>query len=328
MNNQVRKKLVAMAVLMLAVGTAACSAGSQTTSKSSSSVAQNTEMTKTSYRKALTDLQNGAPQQAYHELEKVVEKGAADRKTKELYYSLKTLLAAKKAVTANQLETAAAKLEVLEQVKTPQSLVKQIKAVKSEYQAVKLAKMYYNETIAYYKAARYSEAGGSLEMLLALPGKYQAVVAYQEKGKQYSGQIASAQSKATSTSSASATSAANSQSSGYTNARSSKIVSSEYKQKTGSSISSATNSQVSSVAEGLSDSEILGKFRSVTGIPQEAGDQYYVKKLADHLYQIEIRHTSPSNTSVSNLKGMYKYDYGTGTVEKMNEISGEYSRIN
>ncbi|WP_057895252.1 hypothetical protein [Liquorilactobacillus oeni] len=331
MNTRIEKGILVLMVLGLSVATAACSSNNYSVSNSATSRTSEAE----TYNRALKYLKKGAPQQAYHELEKNVKNGKADKKSKELYYNIETLLTAKKAVTENKLSTAAAKLRALEQVKTPQSLIKQVKEVKGEYQAVKLAKLYYNETVAYYKAGRYSEAGGSLEMLLTLPEKYQAVAAYQEKGKAYEEQIASAQNKNVQTTSASASvtssaaaTSSSAQTSGYTNARSSKIVSSEYQQKTGSSISSATNSQVSSVAQALSDSDILGKFRSVTGIPQEAGDQYYVKKLIDSTYQIEIRHTSPNNTAVSNLKGMYKYDYKTGIAEKMNEITGQYSRIN
>ncbi|KRL37717.1 lipoprotein [Liquorilactobacillus uvarum DSM 19971] len=294
------------------------------------------------YQKALDALRNNAPQQAYSRLEKVVAKDSKNEKAEKLHQNLGYLLKAKKAVTEDKLTKTGEYLAKLDRVNTPKSLVKQINAVKKEYQSAKLARVYYAEVGDYYNAQKISAAGGSLEALKSLPSRYQAVAAYQSKAQKYEDLIAQAQSASTGTtpdssSNSSSTSAASTTdnstagtqaSSGYTNARSSKIVSSEYEKKTGSSISSATNSQVSSVANGLTDTEVLAKFRAAAGIPQEAGDQYYIQKIDSDSYQIEIRHTSPNNTAVSNLKGMYRFAVSTQVVQKMNEVSGEYVQVN
>ena len=325
MRIRLRKAIWGAALTLLATVAVGCSANSDDNNSSSSSSSMTTEQVESHYTKALNYLDKGTPQQAYSELSKVIAKNAGNKKVKVLYKNLGNLLSAKRAVTENKLSKADKKLQQLAKVKKPDKLVKQINAVQKEYQAVKLAKIYYNETVAYYDAGKYSEAGGSYQTLMALSSKYQAVASYQEKAKSYQQKIAAAQNQSVASQAKSTSQATNS---GYTNARSSKIVSSTYASQTGSSISSATNSQVSSVVAELSDTQILTKFRTLTGIPQEAGDQYYVTKLDDNTYQIEIRHTSPDNVNVSNLKGMYKYDYATGKVQKADELTGEYTNIN
>ncbi|KRM96208.1 lipoprotein [Liquorilactobacillus aquaticus DSM 21051] len=324
-------------VAALAVLLVSCSAD-QSSKKAEQNSSSRTSLATEGYQKALVDLRNNAPQQAYSRLEKVVEKDSKNTKAKSLYRNLGYLLKAKKAVTENKLSKAGEYLAKLDRVNTPKSLVKQINAVKKEYQSANLARVYYAEIGNYYNAQKLSAAGGSLEALKSLPSRYQVVAAYQTKAQKYEGLIAQAQSASgtSATSSSSSESATNTvsssssaqSSSGYTNARNSKIVSSEYEKKTGSSISSATNSQVSSVASDLTDTEVLTKFRAASGIPQEAGDQYYVQKIDSNNYQIEIRHTSPNNTAVSNLKGMYRFAVSTQVVQKMNEVSGEYVRVN
>ncbi|WP_311408226.1 hypothetical protein [Liquorilactobacillus uvarum] len=343
MNNISQRFLRGTGIVILATVLAACSTdqSSKQTDKDSSSRAS---LVANGYQKALDALRNNAPQQAYSRLEKVVEKDPKNEKAEKLYQNLGYLLKAKKAVTEDKLTKTGEYLAKLDRVNTPKSLVKQINAVKKEYQSAKLARVYYAEVGDYYNAQKISAAGGSLEALKSLPSRYQAVAAYQSKAQKYEDLIAQAQSASTGTTpdsssnssstSSSATSTTDSStagtqaSSGYTNARSSKIVSSEYEKKTGSSISSATNSQVSSVANGLTDTEVLAKFRAAAGIPQEAGDQYYIQKIDSDNYQIEIRHTSPNNTAVSNLKGMYRFAVSTQVVQKMNEVSGEYVQVN
>ena len=63
----------------------------------------------------------------------------------------------------------------------------------------------------------------------------------------------------------------------------------------------------------MSNQDVLSAFRKATAIPQEAGDQYY---------------TSPSDPQVSNLKGMYQFDLTSGVAQKLNEVSGQYEKLN
>ena len=155
----------------------------------------------------------------------------------------------------------------------------------------------------------------------------------QEKEAGYKAKIASAQATASSEQSSTATSASEVTASsnvtpkaGYTNARSSKLLSSEYKKETGSEIASAPSEVVSSMSAKMSNQDVLSAFRKA--IPQEAGDQYYVQDLGNDHYQIEIRHTSPSDPQVSNLKGMYRFDLASGASQKLNEVSGQYEKLN
>lgn len=275
----------------------------------------------TAYQTAISDLETGDNRQAYSEL-KNFKDGELSVKAQKLRDNLKYLLAAKKALTGNKVEIAGKNLNRLDNVSSPDALVSQIRKVRKEYQIIQLANRYYDDVLSYYKAGRYSEAGGSLQALNSLSNSYQAVDNLQYRASKYESLIASAQNEAASRAE-SASSASD-----YTNARSSKLVSSQYRKATGSDIISAASSDVSSVVSAMTNDDVLASFRSATGIPQEAGDQYYVQETSKGMYQIEIRHTSDSNSQVSNLKGMYRFNSSTKKARKLNEITGEYEDIN
>jgi hypothetical protein len=304
------------------LGLAGCSTTTSTSSSSTSTeqTAAQKRTVQKKYQQALTDLKRGADQQAYTHLKSVVASGLATADQKKLYNQAARLLEVKKNLAAGKFTAAQNDLAVLENVDQPSALVKQVNALKKELQASKLAKLYYQEIVNYYQAGKVEAAGGSLQALQDLSSKYQLVAAYQNKAAKYETLI-SQQAKSSAVSSSSATS-------GYTNARNSKIVSSTYAKATGSSIESATNSQVSSVAETLSNDQLLDKFFKVSQIPQEAGDQYYIKQLNGQTYQIEIRHTSSTDSNISNLKGMYQFNISTQKISKLNVVSGEYVPIN
>lgn len=312
--------LAIMLGLFFSLGLAGCSNSTSSSNTASEQTAAQKKALQKNYQQALADLKRGADQQAYTHLKKVVASNLATADQKKLYNQTARLLEAKKNLAAGKFAVAQNELAVLENVDQPNALVKQVNALKKELQVSKLAKLYYQEVVSYYQAGKVEAAGGSLQALQDLSSKYQLVAAYQNKVAKYQALISQqAQSSAASSSSAV---------SGYTNARNSKIVSSTYKQATGSSIGSATNSQVSSVAETLSNDQILEKFFKVSQIPQEAGDQYYIKQLNGQTYQIEIRHTSSADSNISNLKGMYQFNLSTQKIVKLNEISGEYVPIN
>lgn len=275
----------------------------------------------TAYQTAISNLETGDNKQAYSELKAVDEKSLSV-KAQKLRNNLKYLLAAKKALTGNDVEEAEKNLANLDNVTSPDALVKQIKKVQREYQIIQLANRYYEDVTAYYKAGKYSEAGGSLQALNSLSNSYQAVENLQYKASKYDSLIAQAQNESVSKAESA------SSESGYTNARNSKLMSSQYEKATGSDISSADNSEISSFASSMTNDEVLNSFRTATKIPQEAGDQYYMQETSKDNYQIEIRHTSDSNTQVSNLKGMYQFNSATKKARKLNEISGDYEDIN
>ncbi len=311
----------------------ACS-NSQTANKTSESTSQTVQAkVNERYQSALSYLESGENKQAYDELNKIKNIKQAPTHVRALKADLALLLAAKKAVTAAKLTETEKYLGQLEKVESPTALVKQVN--EKEYQAVKLAKHYAAEVEQYYQAGAYQAAGGSLQALDSLSSKYQAVAMLQEKEAGYKAKIASAQATVSSEQSSIATSASEVTASsnvtpkaGYTNARSSKLLSSEYKKETGSEIASAPSEVVSSMSAKMSNQDVLSAFRKATAIPQEAGDQYYVQDLGNDHYQIEIRHTSPSDPQVSNLKGMYRFDLASGASQKLNEVSGQYEKLN
>ncbi|MBD5069766.1 MAG: hypothetical protein HDT50_06280 [Lactobacillus sp.] len=328
----------------------ACSSQNTTSTKTTTSSSSTTQKATEYYQSALSYLESGENKQAYDELKKIKNISQADKKIQALKNNLKYLLAAKKAVTTADLTTTKTNLDKLANVKTPTALVKQIKELTKEYQAVKLAKHYADEVVQYYNAQNYTAAGGSLQSLKSLSSKYQAVAMLQEQYASYNDKIASAQSSqassqsssaATATSQAESSSAtsvaestdssqaqASSSAENYTNARNSKILNSEYKKETGSELSSAPTAVVSSMSAKMDNQAVLSAFRKATAIPQEAGDQYYVQDLGNDLYQIEIRHTSSADPQVSNLKGMYQFNLSSGVAQKLNEVTGQYERIN
>lgn len=313
----------------------ACS-NSQTANKTSESTSQTVQVkVNERYQNALSYLESGENKQAYDELNKIKNIKQAPTHVRALKADLALLLAAKKAVTAAKLTETEKYLGQLEKVESPTALVKQVNELEKEYQAVKLAKHYAAEVEQYYQAGAYQAAGGSLQALDSLSSKYQAVAMLQEKEAGYKAKIASAQATASSEQRSTATSASEVTASsnvtpkaGYTNARSSKLLSSEYKKETGSEIASAPSEAVSSMSAKMSNQDVLSAFRKATAIPQEAGDQYYVQDLGNDHYQIEIRHTSPSDPQVSNLKGMYRFDLASGASQKLNEVSGQYEKLN
>lgn len=319
--------IVITGMFLLALGLSGCAAAEKDQSHNNKPAETVKTVNQQRYQQALKDLKHGADRQAYHQLQRLVKSGAATKKQRQLQRQVRLLLQTKKALATVQLDTAGKALAQLSATQQPVEIAQQVKALKKELSAAKLAQVYYQEVIAYYQAGKYDAAGGSYQALQALSRKYQAVATLQDKSAEYGKLISQKQAAATTTAAASTSSSAVA-SSGYTNARNSKIANSEYEQKTGSSLAGATNSQVSSVVQSLTDSQVLAKFWQASQIPQEAGDQYYVKQLNDQNYQIEIRHTSPSNAAVSNLKGMYQFDVATNVVTKLNEITGEYVRIN
>lgn len=78
------------------------------------------------YQTAISNLETGDNKQAYSELKAVDEKSLSV-KAQKLRNNLKYLLAAKKALTGNNVEEAEKNLSNLDNVTSPDALVKQIK---------------------------------------------------------------------------------------------------------------------------------------------------------------------------------------------------------
>ena len=126
----------------------------------------------------------------------------------------------------------------MEKVESPTALVKQVNELEKEYQAVKLAKHYAAEVEQYYQAGAYQAAGGSLQNLRLTFKQVSSCGDVTRKKLDIKlrslrlKQTASSEQSSTATSASEVTASSNvTPKAGYTNARSSKLLSSEYKKK-------------------------------------------------------------------------------------------------
>lgn len=56
------------------------------------------------------------------------------------------------------------------------------------------------------------------------------------------------------------------------------------------------------------------------------GHQFFLSKMDENLYQVEIRHSNPQgDVEISNMVGLYRYHLETGTLSVMDPITGEFN---
>lgn len=315
-----KKKKVATGIVALltvfSLGACSASGGTKNDAKVNT---QSQSYVNNRYQKALKYLADGYISKANDELQKINVTSKTSTKVVQLRNNVRTLVGVEQALDANEVTRAEKLLDKLQDVSRPEELLTQIKVVKKEAKEVTLANTYYKEIQRYYKAEKYEAAGGSLQALNSLNDKYVTVARLQKQASKYKDKIEDKQEKEAA------------RQTSYTNARSSKIVSSQYAQQTGRSIESASNAEVASASSQVAQptsAGIIQQFRAATGIPQVNGDQYFMQQLTATTYQIEIRHTSTGASTISNLKGLYTYDSNTHKAQKMDEITGEYKPIN
>lgn len=315
-----KKKKVATGIVALltvfSLGACSASGGTKNDAKVNT---QSQSYVNNRYQKALKYLADGSNSKANDELQKVNVTSKTSTKVVQLRNNVRTLVGVEQALDANEVTRAEKLLDKLQDVSRPEELLTQIKEVKKEAKEVTLANTYYKEVQRYYKAEKYEAAGGSLQALNSLNDKYVTVARLQKQASKYKDKIEDKQEKEAA------------RQTSYANARSSKIVSSQYAQQTGRSIESASNAEVASASSQVAQptsAGIIQQFRAATGIPQVNGDQYFMQQLTATTYQIEIRHTSTGASTISNLKGLYTYDSNTHKAQKMDEITGEYKPIN
>lgn len=313
---------------LVVIGLGGCSnesdSGKQSASETSTSQVADA---KAAYAKAITQLDKGQVTNAYEILKPYQDSKV--KKVMDLAANTKDLKVVRDDLNANKLKTAKNKLADLLEVTDPTALVKQVKATNKEYSVVNLANTYYAEIQKYYQAGKYNEAQGSLEALEDLNSNYKVVAELQNKAKSYKQKVAAALAEeASSSSAATVSSSTTSTTSSYVNAKSSKLVSSEYSSKTGADITSAPSQAVSSIANQLADSSIISQFQAASGVTKQEGDQYFTQDQGDNNYLIEIRTTSNTNPGVSVLKGMYRFNTQTKVVQKMDSLTGSYKQVN
>lgn len=95
--------------------------------------------------------------------------------------------------------------------------------------------------------------------------------------------------------------------------------------------SSATESESSAEETVMSPEEeqihVLNEVIAITGIdPQD--NQFFTSKVDDNTYQVEIRHSHEvDGVGISNMVGMYRYDLATEKVQKMDPVTGKYQAV-
>lgn len=222
----------------------------------------------------------------------------------------------------------------------------------------------YDDALALYEAGKYSEAGGSIGLLLQndLSG-YEDLEAdakaLQEKIN--SAQVAEVKEDE---------SYELTENSKYKEERNSVMITEKFEADTGKGIKEATDEEIASwlaedetvqaapqesseesteseTAESESQSEsqsesaeeqtemsseeeqvyVLEQVIATTGISAE-DNQFFTSKVDDNTYQVEIRHSHEvDGVGISNMVGMYQYDLETGAVLKMDSITGEYQSV-
>ena len=258
---------------------------------------------KAAYTKALVELKKDQTKKALATL----NANASDAKTNGLKQNIKDLLATKQALDDQDLNKVKTNLDKLQQINEPQEVKKNVTNLTKQYQILSLAKTYYQEVKTYYIAKKYVAAGGSLQALMALNTKQKAVLNLQKKAQSYEKLIAQQQ---------------------ITPAdKTATLIKNEYEKQTGQEITNASDEQVKKITQDLTNTQVITAFKQATVYPSETGDQYYVQKLSENQYQIEIRNTT-QNEQVVNLKGMYKFNTQTKKAQKLNEITGQYVDIN
>lgn len=86
------------------------------------------------------------------------------------------------------------------------------------------------------------------------------------------------------------------------------------------------DSSVNSALEGLEEQEqVLMEVTEKIGIQAE-GYEFFLIKEDEQMYQVEIRQSNETgDIEVSNMIGIFRYNFKTKVLEKMDPITGEYS---
>lgn len=212
----------------------------------------------------------------------------------------------------------------------------------------------YDDSLAQFEAGKLDEAAGSIDTLLQ-----NDLTEYSEleaKATELKTKINSAQAEKAKADE----SAALIEQSAYKTERTSDLAATEFKEATGHDIKTVSDDEIqawltekeaaaeqssstaasseaatsSSAASSTSEApvmtaeeertEVLNKVVSMTGISAE-GNQFYVSKIDEGTYQIEIRHAHEvDGVEISNMVGMFQYNLSDEILLKMDPLNGEY----
>lgn len=205
----------------------------------------------------------------------------------------------------------------------------------------------YDESLVLYESGKYSEAGGTLELLLQNDlseyGELETK-ALELKEKITAAQVETAKEEPVNEVV---------EDSEYKDERNSVLVSQEYSDETGKDIATVSDEELASwltekeetkqtetVTEEsestASESEmtaeeeenyVLDQVIAQTGIsPSE--NQFFTSKIGEDTYQVEIRHSHEvDGIDISNMIGMFEYSLSEDQVKRMNPVTGEYEVV-
>ncbi|WP_412988875.1 hypothetical protein ACLJJ6_08220 [Pediococcus siamensis] len=301
-----KRGFVALLALLAVFSLTACSKRDQasltsSSTESSSSTPTNQKKATALLTKAQKEIENGKTTTALATLKKAQKLDSNDGKVNELLANVQNYLAAKAALNDGDTSSAESSLNKIstEQAKSP-ALTSQAKTLTTQAKQLEQANSLYQSAYDAVTNGYYETAKSSLAQLNALPSNVRAIKKLQDQGAALTNQINVAQS--------SSSSAATSSSSSST---------------TSESTSSSSSSQTTG---SLSDSQIdsiITSFQSAAGLSSQSGLSYSVSQVATNSYQIEVRQDNSTNT-VGSLTGIYRYNTQTGSVSKLNTISGKY----
>ncbi|AVL00561.1 hypothetical protein SIN07_01665 [Pediococcus inopinatus] len=299
---KIKKSLVGVVAVLMLVSLAACSSTSKQSgnahSSSTSSKSEKTNQQKAAvlYMKAQKQIEDGKTDNALATLKSAQKLDETNGKVSELLSNVQNYLAAKEALNNGDTTSANSSLAKITSEQANSSTLKsQAKSLGDQATQLQNAKKYYQNAYDAVSNGYYETATADLALLNNLSSSISGVKALQDQGKALTSQINSA----TSNSSASQNSS-----------------------------SSTTTSSSSEPIGNLTDKEtdsVISSFQSAAGIANQAGLSYGVNQIGTNYYQIEVRQNNSSNT-VGSLTGMYRYNAQTGSVSKLNTISGVYEK--
>lgn len=84
----------------------------------------------------------------------------------------------------------------------------------------------------------------------------------------------------------------------------------------------SSKEKTKTIAEEQND--VLDQVMAKTGI-SATDNQFFATKVNDHMYQVEIRYSHEvDGVELSNMVGMFRYDISSGSLKKMDPITGNY----
>lgn len=204
----------------------------------------------------------------------------------------------------------------------------------------------YDESLVLYESGKYSEAGGTLELLLQNDlSEYEELEtkALELKEKITAAQVETAKEEPVNEVV---------EDSEYKDERNSVLVSQEYSDETGKDIATVSDEELASwltekeetkqtetvteESESASESEmtaeeeeiyVLDQVIAQTGI-SPAENQFFTSKIGEDTYQVEIRHSHEvDGVEISNMIGMFEYSLSEDQVKRMNPVTGEYEVV-